>query len=471
MVFASLHFVYLFLPACFLLYFISKNIKWRNTVLLIFSLIFYTWGEPSLIFLLLFTTFVCYICGLLLAMYEDKTKRKLILTAGLVVTLSMLGFFKYWGFLLGNINYIFSTNIPIAKIALPLGISFYTFQALSYVIDVYRGEVAEQRSYAKFLLYISMFPQLVAGPIVRYSDIAEQIDRRETTFEKAGQGIIRFVVGLGKKVIIANKLGKLTSLLIEGDKLKEVSVIGAWVGIFSFALQIYFDFSAYSDMAIGLSKIFGFDFLENFNYPYISSSVTEFWRRWHMSLSSFFRDYVYIPLGGNRKHQILNLFIVWFLTGLWHGASWNFILWGLYFFVFLVLEKTFLLKIFKKVKPLGWLFTSFVVLCSWVIFYFTDMNQLIYMFKILFGMSDRPLNDLFINLTINEYFAYLVIGVIGCIPLSKFAKKACEKLSDRNTLGQGSVVTVQAMYMLFVLLLSSAMLVATSYNPFLYFRF
>lgn len=220
---------------------------------------------------------------------------------------------------------------------------------------MYRKDAPVQKSYAKFLLYISMFPQLVAGPIVRYSDIAEQIEYRETSFDKAAKGIIRFIIGLGKKVIIANKLGKLSSLLIEGENLKEVSVLGAWVGIFSFALQIYFDFSAYSDMAIGLGKIFGFDFLENFNYPYISTSVTEFWRRWHMSLSTFFRDYVYIPLGGNRKHQMLNLFIVWFLTGLWHGASWNFILWGLYFFVFLVLEKTLLLKLFKRVKAIGWI--------------------------------------------------------------------------------------------------------------------
>lgn len=471
MVFSSLPFLYLFLPACLLLYFISSNIRWRNAILLIFSLIFYTWGEPSLIILLLFTTVICFLCGYQIAKNEDKKRRKLFLIIGVAVTLSMLGFFKYWGFLLGNINYVLKTSFPIARIALPLGISFYTFQALTYVIDVYRKDAPVQKSYAKFLLYISMFPQLVAGPIVRYSDIAEQIEYRETSFDKAAKGIIRFIIGLGKKVIIANKLGKLSSLLIEGENLKEVSVLGAWVGIFSFALQIYFDFSAYSDMAIGLGKIFGFDFLENFNYPYISTSVTEFWRRWHMSLSTFFRDYVYIPLGGNRKHQMLNLFIVWFLTGLWHGASWNFILWGLYFFVFLVLEKTLLLKLFKRVKAIGWIFTSFVVLCSWIIFYFTDMSQLIYMFRIMFGLSNRPLNDIFINLTINEYLTYLVLGVIGSIPLSKFVKQISEKIYNRNRLGQGSVVTVQVIFMLVVLLLSSAMLVASSYNPFLYFRF
>lgn len=472
MVFSSLPFIYLFFVLCLLLYFISKNIKWKNTVLLIFSLVFYTWGDHKLIFLLLACAFICYISGMLLSRYDgDAKRRKAVLVITVALTLSILGFFKYWGFILGNINFIFKSQIPAFDIALPLGISFYTFQALTYVIDVYRKETPVQKSYPKFLLYISMFPQLVAGPIVRYSDIAEQIDHRTTNAEKFAKGVIRFTAGLGKKVLIANSLGELSSLLIEGDKLYDVSVIGAWTGIFCFALQIYYDFSGYSDMAIGLGHMFGFDYLENFRFPYISCSVTEFWRRWHISLGTFFRDYVYIPLGGNRKHQTLNLLIVWLLTGLWHGASWNFMLWGLYFSVFLILEKKLFLRFFERVKVIGWVYTAFVVLCGWVIFYYTDMSQVAYMFKVMFGFSGRPFNDLFINLTINGYFYYIFAGIIGCIPLSGIVNRLINSMYGKNAFFRGTAVTVQTAFVLVILLLSSAALVGSSYNPFLYFRF
>ena len=471
MVFSGLPFLYLFLPLFLLLYFVSSKIKWRNMILLLFSLIFYTWGEPKLIFLILLCSFICYLSGIFMASARSKNAKRVYLTIGVSVTLGILAFFKYWGFIVSNINYLLKADFPIAAIALPLGISFYTFQALTYVIDVYREEVNVQRSFFKFLLYISMFPQLVAGPIVTYSHVADQIDNRVTTLDNFAKGTIRFITGLGKKVIIANSLGKLTSLLIEGDNLNKVSVIGAWVGIFSFALQIYYDFSAYSDMAIGLGHMLGFDYPENFNFPYISTSVTEFWRRWHMTLGSFFRNYVYIPLGGNRKRHFLNLFIVWFLTGLWHGASWNFILWGLYFFVFLLIEKKLLLTLFKKAKLLGWVFTSFVVLLGWVIFYYTDMASLTYMFRILLGFSDRPFNDLFVNLTINEYFFYLIIGIIGCIPISKGVKKVMNHMYNRNVVTRELSFIATCIFLIFVIFISSAMLVSSSYNPFLYFRF
>lgn len=364
----------------------SKNIKWRNTVLLVFSLVFYSWGEPELLILILICTLACYLAGLFMHSTQNAMKRKIYLAVSTSTVLGILAFFKYWGFLVGNINYVLRTQFPIWEIALPLGISFYTFQALTYVIDVYRREVEVQKSFPKFLLYISMFPQLVAGPIVTYAHVAEQIDYRIVTADKFAKGVVRFVTGLGKKVIIANTLGELSSLLIEGENLYKTSVVGAWVGIFSYALQIYYDFSAYSDMAIGMGSMLGFDYPENFDYPYISTSVTEFWRRWHITLGSFFKNYVYIPLGGNRRHQFMNLFIVWFLTGLWHGASWNFVLWGLYFFVFLYIEKKFLLKLFKKVRIIGWIFTSFVVLMGWVIFYFTDIASMTYMFKVCYSL-------------------------------------------------------------------------------------
>ncbi len=439
--------------------------------MLLFSLVFYSWGEPKLLILILICSFVCYLAGLFMHATQNTRKRRIYLTISTSVVLGMLAFFKYWAFLVGNINYVLKTQFPLWEIALPLGISFYTFQALTYVIDVYRHEVRVQKSFSKFLLYISMFPQLVAGPIVTYSHVAEQIDRRVVSPDKFAKGVVRFVTGLGKKVIIANTLGELSSLLIEGENLYKTSVVGAWVGIFSYALQIYYDFSAYSDMAVGLGSMLGFDYPENFDYPYISSSVTEFWRRWHITLGSFFRDYVYIPLGGNRKHQFFNLFLVWFLTGLWHGASWNFALWGLYFFVFLYIEKKFLLRVFKRVKIIGWIFTSFVVLMGWVIFYYTDTSSLTYMFKVLFGFSDRPVNDLFINLTINEYFYLLMAASVGCMPIARVVKRGLNNMYNSGRVKMEFAFIATCIFVLLVLFTSSAMLVAKSYNPFLYFRF
>lgn len=326
--------MYLFLPICLLLYFILHGIKARNYLLLVMSLLFYAWGEPKWIILMIVTTLIDYGAGLLVDQYRGQKLAKWALAGSVVITLSFLAVFKYLGFFNQNLNQIFGAELPTQIFNLPIGISFYTFQAITYVVDVYRGKAQVQRSYANLLLYVALFPQLIAGPIVRYTDIAAQLENREMTLPGFSKGITRFVTGLGKKVLLANIAGQVATSLIGGD-LSKASVLGAWLGIFAYTFQIYFDFSGYSDMAIGLGHMFGFTYVENFNYPYISKSITEFWRRWHISLSTFFRDYVYIPLGGNRRHQLRNMFIVWALTGLWHGASWNFVLWGLYYFVFL----------------------------------------------------------------------------------------------------------------------------------------
>ena len=339
--------MYLFLPICLLLYFILHGIKARNYLLLVMSLLFYAWGEPKWIILMIVTTLIDYGAGLLVDQYRGQKLAKWALAGSVVITLSFLAVFKYLGFFNQNLNQIFGAELPTQIFNLPIGISFYTFQAITYVVDVYRGKAQVQRSYANLLLYVALFPQLIAGPIVRYTDIAAQLENREMTLPGFSKGITRFVTGLGKKVLLANIAGQVATSLIGGD-LSKASVLGAWLGIFAYTFQIYFDFSGYSDMAIGLGHMFGFTYVENFNYPYISKSITEFWRRWHISLSTFFRDYVYIPLGGNRRHQLRNMFIVWALTGLWHGASWNFVLWGLYYFVFLAIEKLFLGKFLEK---------------------------------------------------------------------------------------------------------------------------
>ena len=322
--------MFAFLPANIICYFLSRNLKTKNIILIVFSLLFYAWGEPVCVALLIFSSFIGYIFAIAIDKSETKQQKKLYLIISLIINLGLLGIFKYAGFFVSNINYLLHVNLPVPQISLPIGISFYTFQIVSYVIDVYCNRVDSQKSFAKFLMYVSLYPQLIAGPIVRYIDIEREIDHREVSIVNISQGINRFIVGLAKKVIIANTAATLVSTFLDG-KLATMGVLDAWFGLFMYTIQIYFDFSGYSDMAIGLGKIFGFTYCENFNYPYISKSATEFWRRWHMSLGSFFRDYVYIPLGGNRKRQLLNIFVVWFLTGFWHGASWNFIIWGLYF--------------------------------------------------------------------------------------------------------------------------------------------
>ena len=471
MVFSSLNFLYLFLPVCLLLYFIIPKLKYKNIVLLIMSLLFYAWGEPKWIIVMILMAFVDYFAGLMIAKNADNRRRKKFwLIFSVVVSVAALGIFKYTGFVIDNINAVFGSSIADPPFVLPIGISFYTFQALSYTIDVYRGKTQVQLSYYKFLLYVSMFPQLIAGPIVRYADVAAQIDDRRTTLPGFLNGINRFSIGLAKKVLLANIAGQLVTGFIGGD-LANTSVLGAWAGIFFYALQIYFDFSGYSDMAIGLGKMFGFDYLENFNYPYISKSITEFWRRWHMSLSTFFRDYVYIPLGGNRKHMAFNMLIVWALTGLWHGANWNFLLWGLYYFVFLTIEKLFLGKYIEKVPILRNLYALFIILIGWVFFYFEDMGRLGEMFSIMFGFSGHMGTAPTDTTILMNHLLFIILAVIACIPVRNIAVNGFQALSRRTSAGDTVRVVVTIIFDLGLLFLSTASLVGASYNPFLYFRF
>ena len=334
MVFSNLIFLYLFLPVCLIFYFLCQNIRAKNAVLIVFSLIFYAWGEPVYLLLMIASVAVNWGFGLLI----ERRRKKVFLILALVLDLGCLAVFKYAGFFVENLNALFRISLTVPQIPLPIGISFYTFQALSYTVDVWRGDVPAQRSFAKLLLYISLFPQLIAGPIVRYSDVAAQIDDRQFDASEAFYGATRFCVGLAKKVLLADAAGKVASQILDGS-LASSTTVAAWLGILLYTFEIYFDFSGYSDMAIGMGRIFGFKYMENFCLPYTAKSITDFWRRWHISLSSFFRDYVYIPLGGKKKHRLLNMAIVWALTGMWHGASWNFVLWGLYFFVILAIEK------------------------------------------------------------------------------------------------------------------------------------
>lgn len=463
--------MYLFLPVCLLLYFILRGIKARNDLLLAMSLLFYAWGEPKWIVLMIVTTLVDYGAGLLVDKYRGQKQAKWALAGSVVITLSFLAIFKYLGFFNQNLNSIFGAELPTQIFNLPIGISFYTFQAITYVVDVYRGKARVQRSYANLLLYVSLFPQLIAGPIVRYTDIAEQLESRETTVEGFARGITRFVTGLGKKVLLANIAGQIATSLIGGD-LSKASVLGAWLGIFAYTFQIYFDFSGYSDMAIGLGHMFGFTYVENFNYPYISKSITEFWRRWHISLSTFFRDYVYIPLGGNRRHQLRNMFVVWALTGLWHGASWNFVLWGLYYFVFLAIEKLFLGKYLEKLPAVvGHVYALFIVVVGWVFFYFDDVSRLGQMLKLMFGFSGQAGMIPTDTILLKNHLVFFMVAIVACIPVSKLVKALLIRFSRRGTVQEAVAGAVGIIYDVALLFFSTAALVGASYNPFLYFRF
>ena len=467
MVFSSLTFLLLFLPAVLLVYFAVPR-QGKNAVLFLFSLLFYAWGEPVYVVLMIFSTVLDYTCGRLVEKYRGTSKQKIGLLISVFVNLGLLFFFKYTDFFIGTINDIFGANIPLLNLPLPIGISFYTFQTMSYTIDVYRGEANMQKNIISFGAYVSLFPQLIAGPIVRYQDIADQLDKRTHSFDKFGDGVKRFVTGLGKKVLLANNIGLLWSTISETNA-ASLTTVGAWLGIIAFAFQIYFDFSGYSDMAIGLGKIFGFDFLENFNYPYISKSVTEFWRRWHMSLGTWFRDYIYIPLGGNRKGlpiQIRNIAIVWLLTGFWHGASWNFVLWGVFYGVLLVFEKLFLLKRLKKAPAfIGHIYTMLAVLLGWVLFAFDDFGKVFAFLKVMLGggagfVSNEALYQLL------SYLPLIVICVIASTPLMK---KLYEKMTSKC--GEGVLLTADTVRILGLSALSVAYLISGSYNPFLYFRF
>ena len=463
MVFSSFTFLFLFLPITLFFYFIVKNRKWRNVILCLFSLLFYAWGEPVYILLMLFSIVFNFFGAILI----DKSKKRKLLLAGVVsINILALVIFKYTGFLINNVNSIFNITIKNPNIILPIGISFYTFQILSYVIDVYRKEVPVQRNIIKLATYISLFPQLIAGPIVRYQTIADEIDNRKESSELFVSGLRRFIIGLGKKVIIANKMALIADLLY--GNVYGLGMASLWIAAISYTMQIYFDFSGYSDMAIGLGKIFGFHFLENFNYPYIANSITDFWRRWHISLSSWFKDYVYIPLGGNRcsklKH-IRNILIVWMLTGLWHGASWNFVLWGLYYGLLLILEKYVFKKLLDKMpKVLKHIYTLFLVIIGWVLFRVENFKDLLYSLKNMFSFKSSNLFELLLNNTEILYsLLFIVIAIFAAIPLYK---KFTEKIKDNKLL---TILNDGLLY--FIYIISIINLIASTYNPFIYFRF
>ena len=467
MVFSSLLFIFAFLPMNIILYFLAKSLKVKNIILIIFSLIFYAWGEPIWITLLIFSALVDYVHALAIEKINEQKKKKILLINSIVINLVLLGTFKYLGFFIENINVLFNLNLNVPQISLPIGISFYTFQTISYTVDVYWGKLKAQKSFTKFLMYVALYPQLIAGPIVRYIDIEKEIDNREVNIHNISQGINRFIVGLGKKVIIANTAASLVTRFLDGE-IAKLGVLDAWFGIFIFTIQIYFDFSGYSDMAIGLGKIFGFNYCENFNYPYISKSITEFWRRWHISLGSFFRDYVYIPLGGNRKRQLLNIFVVWFLTGFWHGASWNFIIWGLYFGTIVYLEKRIIFKLTEKVPDIiKWLFTMILVIFGWVIFYYVDFNNLIVFTKSLFGLNHNPLYSETLSITFMNNIIFILISIVASTPVPS---KVFNILKNKKILTI-DLDYIQIVFNIVLIFCSISLLVGESYNPFLYYRF
>ena len=458
-----------FLPITLFLYFLipERFLKVRNLWLLIASLIFYGWGEPKYIAVMAFSILFNYVMGRIVA----KSRPLLILC--IAGNLAILGFFKYTDFVIETVNAVSGGGLGLLNIALPIGISFYTFQTMSYIIDVYWGKVPPQRDFIAFAAYVTLFPQLIAGPIVRYADVAEMLVGRKTNLEQIAEGVRRFIIGFGKKVLLANQVyviwNEITLMPVS-----EISTATAWLGAVAFTFQIYFDFSGYSDMAIGLGKIFGFDYLENFNYPYISRSITEFWRRWHMSLSSWFKEYVYIPLGGNRKglpRQILNIAVVWALTGLWHGASWNFVAWGMYFGVILILEKLWILKWLEKYPaPVGHLYSLILIVLGWVIFALTDFGQMREYMQVMFGGASAFIDGDFKYLAWSRIWV-LIACTIGSTPLVKLV---CGRIAGTlSGVKNGEVIlgVLETVVLLSILALSIAFLVSGSYNPFLYFRF
>lgn len=470
MIFSSIFFLFVFLPITLLLYFLVPW-KLKNAVLLIVSLIFYAWGEPVYVFLMLFSIVFNYISGIEIHKYREDDNQKFLRFSfwfTVAVNLAILGFFKYYGFLLDNINAILPVDIPYRELALPVGISFYTFQTLSYIIDVYKGEVPVQKNFINFGTYVTMFPQLIAGPIVRYADIDAQLAQRQLSLYKFGQGVAWFLRGLGKKVLLANNIG-MTFDAIVAIAPDERSVLTAWIGCLAYAMQIYFDFSGYSDMAVGLGKMFGFEFVRNFNYPYVSKSITDFWRRWHISLSTWFREYVYIPLGGNRvsrlKH-VRNILVVWMLTGFWHGAAWNFMFWGLYYGLLLLLEKYFLAPKLQKLPDIVQQIYSFVlVLLGWVLFFSSSLTDALAYLGNMFGIGGHG----FIDSTGLYYLAgNLILLVICFFCATPFVWKRFRKLALKpgNSPSIGAVVVYTAIFVF-----SIAYLVNATYNPFLYFRF
>lgn len=467
MLFSSVSFLYYFLPITLILYFVSKD-KYKNIILLLASLFFYFYGEPKYTVLMLISAFSAYIHGILIEKFREKGYSKLFLVSGLVVSLGILIVFKYMDFIIKNINYISNSNITLLRLVLPIGISFYTFQGLSYIVDVYKKDAKVCRSFVDFATYVCLFPQLIAGPIVRYTTIEDELKNRTHSFDKFAYGVNRFVVGLAKKVILANNLGMLVDIMTKSN---EKSVLSYWMVAIFFSLQIYYDFSGYSDMAIGLGRMFGFDFLENFNYPFISKSIKEFWRRWHISLSSFFRDYVYIPLGGNRVSRgrwIFNLLIVWSLTGLWHGDSWNFILWGLYFALLLIIENLFLQNILNKLPALiQHIYAKLFIIISFVIFNNENIKDLWSSLYNMFNFRGLDLYNDFSTYYLKSYTVLLIVSVIGATPI---LKNIIQKV-NKNVTGQKVVSTINPILNIVLLVVVTAYLIDGSFNPFLYFRF
>lgn len=467
MVFSGIPFLFFFLPAVLLVYFITPP-RLRNAILFIFSLLFYAWGEPIYILIMLFSTVFDYTNGLLIERFEgSEKKRKAILIIDIIGNLGVLFFFKYSDFFIQNINNLFSAGITPLGLALPIGISFYTFQTMSYTIDVYRREVKAQKNIISFGAYVTLFPQLIAGPIVQYKTIESQlVNSYRESFDAFFSGMKRFCCGLAKKVLVANNIGMLWTA-ISSYAPDQISTLNAWLGIIAFALQIYFDFSGYSDMAIGLGKMFGFEFLENFNYPYISKTVTEFWRRWHISLGTWFREYVYIPLGGNRKsvpRTYFNILAVWFLTGFWHGASWNFAIWGLYFATILIIEKLFLAKLLTKLPSfVSHVYALILILFGWVIFSFESTNAMLGYFSSMLTIGPSGFCDASFIYNVSSYAFMLIVAIISSTPIFKTIS---QKISS---LKYGDVI--YGILSLTALFASVAYLVDSSYNPFLYFRF
>ena len=479
MVFSTSIFIYLFLPITLLIYYIAPK-KSKNFIILLSGLVFYSWGEPIYVVVMLISTMIDYFAGLVMNHFEGKKlPRKLCLIVSVVMNLGLLGVFKYSGFIAENINAIAGSQIIdinnmnffgidfLPMNMLPIGISFFTFQSMSYTIDLYMGNVKVQKNPISFAAFVTLFPQIVAGPIVRYDDVAKELDDRTITIDLIYDGIIRFIIGLSKKVLIANSIGALWTAVKSTD-ISQVSVVSSWLGILAFTFQIYFDFSGYSDMAIGLGKMMGFHFPENFNYPYISKSITEFWRRWHISLSTWFREYVYIPLGGNRRgklRQYRNIAVVWLLTGFWHGASWNFLLWGAYFCVLLIVEKLFLYKWLQKAPAvLAHLYTMFFVCISWLIFYFTDLGEGLTCLKAMFGVGVTSFATPTVVYDLLRYLPLLLICVLAATPLPK---RLFDALKNRFvTMRYAQVLLIAGAF-----LVITAYLVDSTFSPFLYYRF
>ena len=468
MLFSSLTFLLVFLPLTLIVYFLSKDI-YKNYILLLVSLVFYSWGEPKYIILMILSIIFNYYFGILIDKFKKRKKlRKLILVLSIIFNIGLLLVFKYLGFILNNISSLFSLDLPMINIMLPIGISFYTFQILSYVVDVYKKEVKVQKNIFTLATYITLFPQLIAGPIVRYQTVEKELNERTHSLEKIYNGIKRFIVGLGKKIIIANNMALLADAIFNYAIEYNYKGIPIIIGVLAYTFQIYFDFSGYSDMAIGLGKIFGFEFLENFNYPYISQSITDFWRRWHISLACFFRDYVYIPLGGNRVKKyrwILNILIVWALTGLWHGASWNFIIWGLYFAIILLIEKLFLSKLLNKIpRVFRWLYSFILIYIGWIIFRAESFELMTYVFKNIFVINRQTnLNFLTNYYHLLNYVLYMIPAFVFSFPVIKILKN---KFKENKI-----YLIIEDICLICIFGICILTLVKGSYNPFIYFRF